>query len=222
MKTKPLVVSDWDGTLFNSLDLIHRAVREVFRASGFSEDKIPTYLEWFFGGKPPWFDWYRSYGVKFSEKEIYRILLSYQLRHYNQCQLYPNARECISGLVKAGFQVGLVTAQDIRHLLPIIEREGLGGFFKPGVNALGRETHPCKVTNIGNVRYRLASSTVVHLGDSVSDTRDAQIAGAEAIAMCHGDSQGLYSEVHLRAGAKRAFPDLHAFHTWMNVEFGEL
>lgn len=182
MQHYDVILFDVDGTLIDSAPGILNTLEEVFRKM--NVDITGVNLRRYLG--PPL---RKSFGEHFTDPakieeatELYRV--SYHEKGSHEGKAYPGAAEMLHRLKQAGFVLCTATSKPTEVVTPILEEQGLAGYFDFIGGASMDESRDTK-TDV--VRYVLSQPCVqgkwvLMVGDRNDDMRGA--------ADCHLDAAG--------------------------------
>lgn len=105
-----LLISDWDGTLLNSLPVYYGAVVKIFQDFGVGPPTLNDYRD---NITPDFmqFYWNRGIPAHATGKDLNLIRSAYFEKNWNSAELHPGAKELLLHCRKIGFEVFLSTAE---------------------------------------------------------------------------------------------------------------
>lgn len=176
------MVFDWDGVLFDSVDLNYESTAEVLRAFGlipasreeFSREMTSDYLRF-----------YRERGLPPNVKpeELDTIRRRYLEQHWNDYGLNPGATKLLSFCAKEGIAVAIVTSEE-----PAILERRLWQF---SIREFFREVRPAATDRRGALTETLQKLGVLpedalYVDDVASGVRAAKSLGITTIGVSCG------------------------------------
>ena len=178
------VLFDLDGTLTNSLPLIRRTYKKVFRDMGLSWDEtnishlvsLPL----------------REIGKKFAgehkEQEFFdRYQHFYRQEHDEYIHLFPGTEDMLNAL-QAHYKLGIVTSKSRIGTEMTVEFLNLAKWFSPIITAddvKNHKPHPEPVIKALNA-LEAEPNQAVFIGDSPLDIQAGNSAGVSTIAVSWG------------------------------------
>lgn len=201
VKTKKLILFDFDGTLIDSGPDLARALNYMLQQTGhktYKEDEIhnwvgngaKTLVKRGLLGKAD----INEHNIETKELEnALDIFLTYYSE--NICiktKTYPNVLETLKSLKKSGYKMAIVTNKPYAFIKPILQKLDLFDFFEYyiGGDSLKQKKpssepllHVCKTLNID-----VTDSVMV--GDSKNDILSANACGMQSIGVTYGYNYG--------------------------------
>jgi phosphoglycolate phosphatase-like HAD superfamily hydrolase len=179
-----VVLFDWDGVLFDSMESIARYAQEVCRLLG-KEIDTKEFLESY---DQPFWNYYTKQGIACDTSEQRDYI--YHLYHdqvgpilekdpqIKKSDLFPDAMEAIRKLESLGLKVGIVSAHKPEEIKALLEKNGIKVDYLIGLahNKSQEIKRLCESEGFD-------SSRVLMIGDLPSDLRDGQRAGVKVMAM---------------------------------------
>ena len=202
------IIFDWDGTLADTLHLMHLATEEV--AAGFGHHL--TWSDYCRLWTPDWRALYRSMGLpaEIVEEAGRRWWVAYRGR--DEADLLPGAAEALDRLHAAGYPLALVTAGQRDNVGAQLRRHGLEHLLPVRVHGDDMlEAKPSPAPLLRAVRelgFGPSAAGTAYVGDALDDMRMARAAGAHAV----GIDSVLGDDIALRAaGAVETAPSVAAW-----------
>ena len=195
-----LVVFDCDGTLVDSLQMIKQTMEAAYQREGQAMAEgvdvgryIGLTLETAIANLSPEFDEQQCHDMAGAYRDIF-----HELRREGKMiePLYPQIRETITKLDKAGYVLGIATGKGIRGLNHILETHDMARFFttlQTPDSAPGKP-HPGMLENAMNETGARPENTFM-VGDTTYDMEMAVNADVHAI----GVDWGYHEVAELRA-----------------------
>lgn len=186
-KRYPLIVFDWDGTLFDSAAVITDCIQDAARdmalpvpdrrtASHVIGLGLHDSLRHALPSLPPerYPDFLARYRRYFVERE-------------DSLSLFPGVPELLAELASRGHQLAVATGKPRRGLQRALAASGLGPMF--AASRCGDETrskpHPAMLLEL-MAELRLQAPQLLMVGDTSHDLGMANSAGVDAVAVCYG------------------------------------
>jgi phosphoglycolate phosphatase len=209
----PLIVFDWDGTLFDSAAVIAEGIQHAARdmalpvpdrrtASHVIGLGLSDSLRHAMPTLPPerYDDFLALYRRYFLERE-------------DTLSLFPGVPELLSELKALGFRLAVATGKPRRGLDRALRASGIGTLFD--ATRCGDETrpkpHPAMLLEL-MAELELKNHELLMVGDTSHDLGMAQNAGVDAVAV----SYGAHPEESLQALAPRAcIPSVTELRLWL-------
>jgi phosphoglycolate phosphatase len=197
----PLIVFDWDGTLFDSAAVIAEGIQQAARdmalpvpdretASHVIGLGLSDSLRHAMPALPP-----ERY------QEFLALYRRYFLEREDTLTLFAGIPELLSDLKERGHRLAVATGKPRRGLDRALQSSGLGELF--AATRCGDETqpkpHPAMLLELMD-QLQLRASDLLMIGDTSHDLGMAKGAGVDAVAV----SYGAHPHESLRAWAPRA------------------
>ena len=183
MKKIKAVLFDYDGTLMDTNEVILRSWEYTFQTVQVTEPDRETLLETF--GEPLEQTMHRFFGVEGAQMEEYvDIYRSYQRDHFvDDICLFPDVKETLQELRKAGFLCALVTSRLKKTTMDGLQKYDLEPDFDLILTADDCTRHKPDPQPILLALERLGieRDEAVMLGDTVMDIGCARNAGVLSI-----------------------------------------
>ncbi|MFT4190570.1 MAG: HAD-IIIA family hydrolase [Comamonas sp.] len=189
-----LLAFDWDGTLFDSTQIITRCLQEAIRDVGgvVPSDRDAAYviglslvqaLERAAPGLSP---------------DVYpRLVARYRFhyaRHQDDVLLFPGTLEMLQALKQRGHLLAVATGKSRRGLDEALQSVGLRGLFDGSRTAdeTAGKPHPLMLQEL-MAEFGVPAERTLMIGDTVHDLQMARNAGCAAVGVSYGahESQGL-------------------------------
>lgn len=183
------IVWDWNGTLFDDIDIVVEATNEIFAAYG-----LPPIDQAYFRSvytRPIWACYERIIGRPLEDGEWERLDADWHdcyHRLMERCDLAADARPTLDALAGAGHSQSLLSMWHHDRLARAVRRYGIAAVLRrvdglrPG-QAGGSKTE-FMVRHLGHLGVEPAD--VIIVGDSVDDAESARHCGARAILYAGG------------------------------------
>jgi phosphoglycolate phosphatase len=187
----PLIVFDWDGTLFDSAAVIAECIQQAARAMALPVPDRETAshviglglqdsLRHAMPALPPerYADFLARYRAYFIERE-------------NSLRLFPGVAELLGELKARGHRLAVATGKPRRALQRALADSGLGSLFE--ATRCGDETrpkpHPAMLLEL-MAELRLPANDLLMVGDTSHDLGMARSASVDAVAVAYGAHPG--------------------------------
>ena len=176
-----LAMFDWNGTLFNDMRLIIRAVIKVFDHFGKAPPSYNEYCLEYAGGlkSKDYMDVYRCRGINASREEINSLFIPEYKRLVKSAQLFSYALNTLELLDRLGITLCLITGNPEDLTMPYLKKFGLNKLFSHCIFESRDKTEAIRDLIKENGAN---SSKCFYLGDLPSDMRDALKAGVTPVA----------------------------------------
>lgn len=185
-KPRPrVVVFDLDGTLFDSLPGVLRAIRhalEPFESRPLTMDIFPN-----LGGPPERFFPGLLRDPAHAPAALAR-LSSFVAENGWDASLYPGATGLLGDLVRAGFRTAVWTGRDRASTLELVQRHALGSLISAAVCGDDLATHKPDPEGMAVLLrgFAAAPGETLFVGDSDVDVRSGEAAGVRTILIRAG------------------------------------
>lgn len=186
-----LLIFDWDGTLFDSIDWIVTCLQQAARKTGLSEPEerearsviglcLKSALETLYPGA----DEATASRLMANYREVYHT------RPLSSLGLYAGVRELLFNLKEAGYQLAIATGKARSGLDPALEVTGTRHFFDATRCADETASKPDPLM-LEEILEELAvkPTRALMVGDSLHDLRMAQRAGMRAVGVTQGANE---------------------------------
>jgi phosphoglycolate phosphatase len=200
-KRYPLIVFDWDGTLFDSAAVITDCIQQAAREMALPVPDRRTASHVIGLGL--------NDSLRFALPDLpqdrYPDFLALYRRHFieqeDSLSLFAGAAELLAELRARGHRLAIATGKPRRGLTRALAASGLGALFE--ASRCGDETHskphPAMLLELMN-ELSLRADKLLMIGDTSHDLGMAKSAGVDAVAV----SYGAHPVETLRALAPRA------------------
>jgi phosphoglycolate phosphatase-like HAD superfamily hydrolase len=183
------IVWDWNGTLFDDLDVVVEATNEVFAPYGLPPIDAMQFQSVY--TRPIWAAYERMLGRALEDGEWERLDVAYHDSYHRlmeRCRLAADARRTIDALADAGHTQSLLSMWRHDRLSVAVRGHGLAAAFRRVDGLLPEQAGGSKAEFM--VRHlaalRADPADVVMVGDSIDDAVAARHAGARAILYAGG------------------------------------
>ena len=180
------VLFDVDGTLLHSSPGILATMEYTFRAVGIDPAGID--LGRYLG--PPLRRSFAEHAA--TEAEVERMVEIYRRRYHqvgrHQCSPYPGVKEMLAALKAAGVRLYTATSKPTVVVTPILEEQGLAGYFDfiGGASEDRSVDTKTAVMRLVLARDELRGAKALMAGDRADDMRGAADCGLPAAAALYG------------------------------------
>ncbi|MCC6210534.1 MAG: HAD-IA family hydrolase [Burkholderiales bacterium] len=183
----PLIVFDWDGTLFDSTAVIAEGIRQAAREMALPVPDLRTAshviglglgdsMRHAMPALPP-----ERY------QEFLAIYRQYFLEHEDRLGLFPGVADLLRALRGRGHRLAVATGKPRRGLDRALAASGIGALFD--ATRCGDETqpkpHPAMLLELMG-ELRLGAGQLLMVGDTSHDLGMARSAGVDAVAVGYG------------------------------------
>lgn len=182
------VVWDWNGTLFNDLDVVVEATNVIFAGYGLGPYTLGEFREFY--TRPIWLAYERMLGRELADGEWERLDVAFHDAYHSlmeSCGLADDAVPTVAALAGAGHTQSVLSMWRHDRLGPAVDRLGLGGTFLRVDGLRPEQAGGAKAEFL--VRHLAAlggPADVLMIGDSIDDAVAAQAAGARALLYAGG------------------------------------
>ena len=197
----PLIVFDWDGTLFDSAAVIAEGIQHAARDMGLPvpDREIASHVIGLGLGDS------LRHAMPTLPAERYQEFLAlyrgYFIEREDSLTLFAGVPELLSELKERGHRLAVATGKPRRGLDRALQSSGLGALF--AATRCGDETqpkpHPAMLLELMD-QLQLRASDLLMIGDTSHDLGMAKGAGVDAVAV----SYGAHPHESLRAWQPRA------------------
>lgn len=180
MKNHALVF-DCDGTLMDSLDQALESFHYTLQKMG-EKPRTTAEIKSHFGVAADRI-FFKVLGDATRAQEAYAIYKSYQAEIAPETKVYPGIRELLEKAQEAEVPLGLVTGRHLDDLKILLQPHGLLHYFHAVItdNELAESKPSPEGLLRAASRLGLPATQMLYVGDSISDIRAAQAAGASAV-----------------------------------------
>ena len=197
----PLIVFDWDGTLYDSAAVIAEGIQHAARdmALPVPDRRTASHVIGLGLGDS------LRHAMPTLPPERYEEFLALYRRYFlereDTLSLFPGVPELLSELRELGYRLAVATGKPRRGLDRALQASGIGALFD--ATRCGDETrpkpHPAMLLEL-MAQLELEKSELLMIGDTSHDLGMAQNAGVDAVAVTYG----AHPEDSLQALAPRA------------------
>ena len=181
------IIWDWNGTLFNDIDLSVSLINGVLRKRNIAELSVERYRD-IFGF--PVKDYYERTGLDFSEESFEEVgkewMDQYEL-HKHECGLSVGAVEVLDKIREHGIGQSILSAYSQHTLIEIVEKSGVSEYFS---NLVGLDNiYASSKLGLGKQlveKLGFKEHEVLLIGDTVHDFDVAQGIGADCVLIASG------------------------------------
>jgi phosphoglycolate phosphatase len=188
-KTYNHIIWDWNGTLFNDVELCASIMNVLLEQENLPNISIKKYKEIF---TFPVIEYYKIAGHTF-ERNSFEVLgkqfmVEYELRK-NNCQLYTGVINTLAELKRKNIQQHLLSAYEQQSLNRILNQFNLKDYFTnvvglDNIYASGK-THLAK-NLAGMIRSNNNDGKILLVGDTIHDYEVAKEINSDCILISHG------------------------------------
>ncbi|EKE10702.1 MAG: hypothetical protein ACD_15C00212G0023 [uncultured bacterium] len=199
-----MVLFDWDGVLYDSMEKIAKGAVEVCKNFGVDVDVnkfMATYDQ-------PYQAWYEKLGVPASNEEAHKYIrclyhneIMPLLSQEKENMIFGDVVKTLQDLKKRGLKIGIVSADKKDNILKVLDENNIGNLFDCIFDRADNKTE-C-IRNICR-ENQMDPARVLMVGDLPSDIRDAKKAGVKTAGMARNemdrDRLGSYDPDYLLGG----------------------
>ena len=197
----PLIVFDWDGTLFDSAAVIAEGIQHAARDMGLPVPDRETASHVIGLGLGDSLRHAMPTLPAERYQEFLALYRGYFLEREDTLSLFAGVPELLSELKERGHRLAVATGKPRRGLDRALQSSGLGALF--AATRCGDETqpkpHPAMLLELMD-QLQLRAPDLLMIGDTSHDLGMAKRAGVDAVAV----SYGAHPHESLRAWAPRA------------------
>ena len=197
----PLIVFDWDGTLFDSAAVIAEGIQHAARDMGLPVPDRETASHVIGLGLGDSLRHAMPTLPAERYQEFLALYRGYFLEREDTLSLFAGVPELLSELKERGHRLAVATGKPRRGLDRALKSSGLGALF--AATRCGDETqpkpHPAMLLELMD-QLQLRAPDLLMIGDTSHDLGMAKRAGVDAVAV----SYGAHPHESLRAWAPRA------------------
>ncbi len=183
------VIWDWNGTLFNDVELCAGIMNILLTQESLPNISIQKYKEIF---TFPVIEYYRIAGHTF-EKNSFEVLGMQFMEEYElkkiSCDLFPGVREILAELNKRNIQQHLLSAYEQNSLNRILKYFSINNYFRNIVGLdniyAGGKVHLAKQL-AQKIRSNGSAGNILLIGDTIHDFEVAREINSDCILLSHG------------------------------------
>lgn len=183
------IVWDWNGTLFNDVDVTVEATNEIFASYGLPPIDLARFRSVY--TRPVWTCYERIIGRPLEDGEWERLAAAWNASYHRlmaRCDLAADARPAMDTLAGAGHSQSLLSMWHHDRLTRAVREYGIAAVLRrvDGLRAgeQGGSKSEFMVRHLGALG--VAPADVVIVGDSVDDAEAARGCGARAVLYAGG------------------------------------
>lgn len=187
MKQKKYIVWDWNGTLFDDIDICMVALNELLDKYHLPLVDKAAYREVF---RFPVSDYYQDVGFDFT-KTSFDILAKQYMDTYIpgslHCQLFADVKETLQFFQNMGLKQFIISASRIDHLQLQLKQYDILPYFTDilGLDNI-RAGSKIEVAERWIIDQHIDPEQVLFIGDSVHDSEVAKACGCDCTLICRG------------------------------------
>jgi phosphoglycolate phosphatase len=181
------IIWDWNGTLFNDVELCHSIINGLLKRNGIEEISLIKYKEIF---DFPVKEYYKKAGLDFN-KTSFEILGKEFMDEYEkrkfESSVFNEVKDILKTVRTKGLTQSLLSAYQHNWLIEITEHFGITNYFTE-LNGLDNIYAASKV-EIGRKlmkKLKFKKGDVVLIGDTIHDFEVANEIGADCILIASG------------------------------------
>ena len=197
----PLIVFDWDGTLFDSAAVIADGIQHAARDMGLPVPDRETARHVIGLGLSDSLRHAMPTLTPERYEEFLALYRRYFIEREDSLSLFPGVPELLSELNERGHRLAVATGKPRRGLDRSLQASGIGPLF--AASRCGDETrpkpHPAMLLEL-MAELRVGAADLLMIGDTSHDLGMAANAGVDAVAVTYG----AHPENSLQAFAPRA------------------
>ncbi|MCU0332449.1 MAG: HAD family hydrolase [Ignavibacteriaceae bacterium] len=188
-KTYNHIIWDWNGTLFNDVELCANVMNLLLSQESLPNISIKKYKEIF---TFPVIEYYRIAGHTF-EKNSFEVLGKQFMDEYetrkNNCGLFPGVIELLASLKSINIQQHLLSAYEQNSLNRILNYFAISSYFQNIVGLdniyAGGKSHLAKKLAM-KIRSNGSEGNILLIGDTIHDYEVAKEINSDCILISHG------------------------------------
>lgn len=183
-----VVLFDWDGVLYDSMETLAVAAVEVCQEFGVTIDKekfLDTYDQ-------PYREWYKKLGIPADNeaahkyiRRIYNDVIKPKLQAKKPDKLFPDAITALKELKQRGINIGIVSAERGENIRKVLEENEIIDLPDYIYDRINNKDEAIKKICQDN---SLNPNRVLMIGDLPSDLRDAKLAGIKTAGIARRDN----------------------------------
>ncbi len=183
------IIWDWNGTLFNDVELCANVMNLLLTQESLPNISIQKYKEIF---TFPVVEYYKIAGHTF-ERNSFEVLgkqfmVEYEIRK-NNCGLFPGVKELLSELQSRNIKQHLLSAYEQNSLNRILKYFELDKHFQNVIGLdniyAGGKAHLAKNLAL-KIRSNGAAGNILLIGDTIHDYEVAKEINSDCILISHG------------------------------------
>lgn len=181
------IIWDWNGTLFNDVELCREIINGILVRRNLNELSLAAYRDIF---TFPVQDYYEKAGLDFT-KYPFEVLGREWMNEYevrkSECRLHDGATDILEKISEKGIGQSILSAYSQHTLVEIVRRLGLERYFSHMVG-LDHIYATSKIENGKELMKKLGNGKGENLfiGDTVHDFEVAEEIGARCILIADG------------------------------------
>jgi len=188
-KTYNHIIWDWNGTLFNDVELCASIMNLLLEQESLPNISVKKYKEIF---TFPVIEYYKIAGHTFENNSFEvlgkQFMVEYEKRK-NNCQLYPGVIELLTELKRKNIQLHLLSAYEQQSLNRIIELYKIKDYFinvvgLDNIYASGKAHLAKKLAEL--IRSDGTVENILLIGDTIHDYEVAKEINSDCILISHG------------------------------------
>ncbi len=181
------IIWDWNGTLFNDVELCHNIINNLLKRNELEEISLSRYKEIF---DFPVKEYYKKAGLDFN-KTSFEILGKEFIDEYEErkfeSSIFDEVKSMLQTVTKLGLTQSLLSAYHYDSLVKIINHFGISNYFI-GLNGLDNIYAAGKV-DLGRKwinELRFNKEEIILIGDTIHDFEVAGEIGIDCILIASG------------------------------------
>lgn len=178
MKSKKMVLFDWNGTLIDDTPIWYKSIGKIFELHDADPPSIEEYFKRLEQVKE-YTEIYRGLGIDLSTEELDRIYQEEYKKHLETIELSPAAKEVLDILKKRRITLGIISVQLRSVFEPVFSRFGLKKYFKHVI--LEAQKKSVLIARL-YLLEKIEPQNCYYIGDTPSDIRHAKNAGVKSVA----------------------------------------
>jgi phosphoglycolate phosphatase len=188
-KTYNHIIWDWNGTLFNDVELCANVMNLLLTQESLPNISIKKYKEIF---TFPVIEYYKIAGHTF-EKKSFEVLGKQFMDEYetrkNNCDLFIGVREILTELQSKNIQQHLLSAYEQNSLNNILKYFAIDSYFQNVIGLdniyAGGKSHLAKKLAL-KIRSNGSAGNILLIGDTIHDYEVANEINSDCILISHG------------------------------------
>lgn len=181
------VIWDWNGTLFNDVELCRSIINKILIKNDLAELSHQQYKNIF---TFPVKDYYSAAGLDFNKtsfEDLGKIFIDeYEERKY-ECSLFYGANEILSGIKQKGIKQSVLSAYKHDNLINILNKYGLTDYYEyiiglDNIYAGGKSELGMKLREMISLR----GEEILFVGDTLHDAEVAKQMNVDCVLLAAG------------------------------------
>lgn len=203
------VFFDWDGTLVNSLPVLHKSHNHVRERLGFPLWSLEEYRTQMYRSS---LDLYPDLYKENAETALSYLYEFFEKNHLKELEVISGALPLLQNLKNHNFQIGLISNKKHDYLIREIAHLGWEEYFSIIIGAGYAEEdkpHPAPLKMaLANTGQQPCRKKIWYIGDTRTDIETARNAGCASVLILHGENKDSLIKDHKPDHIFDNFPEL--------------